>query len=292
MLHLVLGLEVSPAEPDSLESNNGSDSFVPEMNRDGSLKSTKQVTLHIDADFSYTSDALPCREDALNVFETSEIRDLLISGGGSQKISYKKLTQEYIDLWNTMYSEYSQDNEQLENEQDGRNISLLITEIEIKFPGLRVSTASVTGVTKSTTAGMPVYEYRLLAQNQRAEGSRLAVWIFQHITGNAKRLRDQFYPPPGLSISRASLVETTKTGALVLVFDCWLKLKYPMPAYIVRLLPFSRKRVETIIRGPITKMARKEVQKGVVAASKVMADGCARSATAAPSNFHNHLNEL
>lgn len=68
-----------------------------------------------------------------------------------------------------------------------------------------------------------------------------------------------------------SLVEASgETGALAVSFDCWVRLLYNFPAFLLRILPFPKKRVEEIIGDTIVKMAKAEVEKGVLAAHELL----------------------
>lgn len=153
-----------------------------------------KAALEINGSFTLESEPIPAKSlDAAlkEVFLSEKVRDLLISGGGTQSLVHQEMTPEYLRLWNGLISERIPD-----AHRPSPSDALLLTKVEIKFPGLVVATESLTGVKQmeDLETGLPFYEYCLLSQKQHAGGLPPAVWLFQQVTGNAQRLKGDFYP--------------------------------------------------------------------------------------------------
>eukprot|EP00977_Amphora_coffeiformis_P017081 scaffold5479_cov199-Amphora_coffeaeformis.AAC.20 len=290
-----------------------------EADLSSSSSSLSSLSLDIDINFTFTSDPLvpPCYIDTkenerlivTKLFQTGEVRNLLITGGGSQSLSYPVVTPRYLDLWNTLYDDNNDDS----NRQSTENITFLCTEMELQFPGLRIVTQSLTGVVvrhgpRNDDQDVS-YEYRLLAQKQIPYGSRLAVWVFRALTGHHRRTKhmnnennnpqeptqqsqeeeeeeqedDWVFPPAGLSVSRVSLVETTHhdqnkignskynaTASSILAIQFDGWLNFSYPIPAVVQRWVPLQPVQAMLRDRIGRMATVEVQKGIRAAHQAI----------------------
>ena len=281
VLVVVVGL-CGTVQTDPSPNDDGDDS----QNNNNDKSTQPQAELVIQGEFTLVSEPLlPTSNTNVTllhqIFASDKVRDLLISGGGGQGLRHATMTDPYWKLWQDVCNQIINRVPQYATtvHRPKPNDALLMTDVEVKFPGLRVVTTSLTGVKKVVNDDNGIdfayYQYYLLAQKQVPYGLPHAVWIFNRIRKKNSNDDDDdddlLEPAAGLSVSTAKLIEFSDEHSLAIQFDCWVHFSYSFPKSLMRWFPpFAKHRLQSIIRGPIINMAKREVTKGVDAAHEAI----------------------
>ena len=250
----------------------------PSSSNQGDSGKKKKGTLTFNADVELTSDTIQgqTRGDIAGFFRQKECRDLLLSAGGTKKIQELPMEEDLVALWKDCCEHWGP--EMLPEDGD----TIVSVQSEIGFPGLRVLTTACSAVKLRENANnSPMYESLFIAEKLEAVGPAPLVWLYNQLTGNAKRPKDKFLAPSAKAKGLMSIVEKENTSyAIKFALDFQIDMVFPDA--LLRILPASRKKMEEQGSAAVYKAVAKDAQNALKGA--VEAFNKRRSASLEPNS--------
>ena len=128
-------------------------------------------------DYVATTDKLPqgtTRQDIADFFAKPANRNIFLSAGRTRTTSPLDMTPQFKGFWEDVCDRFKSENKPNEND------TLVAVDTEVKFPGVKLITTSVTGVKEicSTENQIEGLELVLVAEKAESTGTAPIVWIF------------------------------------------------------------------------------------------------------------------
>ena len=230
--------------------------------------------LIFDGDYCGVSDPLPegtSKEAALAFLMQDSTRDLLFSAGGERRLELLNSTSELLEMWEDSIEYFGYERKPTEKD------TLLSVEAIVQFPGLKLITTAASGIYTLTNEQTAMEEYHTfsVAEKQRTEGLKPAVWLFNQLTGNADKEKGVFLPASGRAKSIISLVENTTAvddnetengpSRFSFSFDVGLQVSVKFPKALMRIIPSSKEKMEEQGGTAIKKTVQNDVNKALQA---------------------------
>lgn len=196
-------------------------------------------TLTFSVEYTVISDPISVdrKEEFLELFETNEICQSLLSSGGKRKVQESPLSPVFESYWDDI----SQTTHPLFVR--GGDSSLFFTDTDSKFPGVTLFSTVCNGCNLiRDVAGRPKYEFLLLAEKQSVSGAAPVVWLFNKLTGRSKESKEEFLKTSNEVKSVASIVDSGDSVALKFVVDA--KIFVVFPKSLMKILPTSKEKME------------------------------------------------
>lgn len=211
----------------------------------------------------YASNPLPAgtrRDIAASFLLQNTTRDLLFSAGGTRSVAFLEMTEELRDTWEEVAGYFGYERKPTEHD------TMIVGETLVQLPGLKLITNSASGfyILSNPKTGLDEYHSFFVAEQQRAEGLAPAVWMFNKLTGNGKREKGRFYPTPGRAMSVISVVES-EDARLFYSMDVKLTVIVNFPAYLLRILPAPKVKIEEEVGKSIQNTIAKDVNRALEA---------------------------
>jgi hypothetical protein len=247
----------------------------------------RAVELVFNGDCTLVSDPLPrdvTKEELIDFLHKKESRNYFFSAGETRAIDELELTAEFKRMWqdecnkllllDKTEGEFMMPNDDVD--------SVIGCEAKINFPGLLLTSTTLSGVKKINEDGhddgrreFPEYHVLGIAEQQRVEGPSPVVWLYRQLTGLNKKEKGKFYPPSASARSTISIVDTTKDGGGGYAFclDVKLKIVTMVPDVLVKILPTSKEKMEEQGGAAVSKTVSKDMEASMKHVHKVFVEG-------------------
>lgn len=222
-------------------------------------------------DYVGTSEKLPddtTKQEIADFFAKPANRNIFLSAAGKRSVSTLEMTPQFKGYWKEVCAHFN--SKALPDDND----TVIAVDTEIKFPGMKLVTTTVSGVKGIYTGDeghmMRGMEALLVAEKTEAQGAKPVVWFFNKLTGYDKREKGAFYPPK--RTKARSIVEAKELpndpSSLALIFTLQMQVTVEFPAALVKILPASKEKMEEQGSTSILKAVSKDVDVAVPAAYK------------------------
>jgi hypothetical protein len=232
------------------------------------LQAATQLVFHVD--YTKTSDVLPkgtTSDDISNFLAAESNREIFLSAGNSRPFQYLEVTPQFKQYWRDACDHFS--SSCLPEDDD----KLIAVDAEVKFPGMKLIITSLQGVkemppsnTDTDAGGIKSYEVLLVGEKLQPSGAPPVVWLYNKMTGNDKREKNEFYPPKQTRIRSVMTGTELADGALVLSFRLDLRITIQFPRTLLKLLPTSKEKAEEQGSKSVLHSVSKDIDKAMDAA--------------------------
>ena len=218
----------------------------------------QDASLVFRLDSVFSSDPVPAAtpQEILEFFQDPAQRNCMVSAGNTRKVEELENSYELFDLWKRRSPE-------LGASEPGESDSILRVEAGgMHFPGLTMTSEAYIGANLLEPSGdeYPVYEFSLIVDKQRVEGFKIAVWIFNKLTG----ADDDTSKNKTVSRSRTEVTATTtEDGETIFQFHVSLTIQVFFPKLLLRILPVSKEKAEEQGSAAIGKALEKDLNNAI-----------------------------
>jgi hypothetical protein len=237
----------------------------------------RAVELVFDGDCLLVSDPLPrdvSKEELIEFLHKKESRNYFFSAGGTRVVDELEMTPEFKSMWQDEYAKLNNKAQEFMMPNDEGDSSVIGCEAKINFPGLLLTSTTISGVRKfqgKNDGDFPEYQVLGIAEQQRVEGPAPVVWLYSQLTGLNKKEKGKFYPPSAAARSTISVVE--KEGGYAFSFDVKLKIVTQVPTVLIKILPTSIEKMEEQGGAAVSKTVAKDMEASITHVRKIFLAG-------------------
>lgn len=245
-----------------------------------SLQAVTQLVFRVD--YERKSDALPkgtTSQELSNFLANESNREIFLSAGNSRPFQYLEMTPQFKQYWRDACNHFS--STCLPDDDD----KLIAVDAEVKFPGMKLVITSLQGVKelpplkKNTDrggrggGGTKAYEVLLVGEKLQPRGAPPVVWLYNKMTGNDKRAKNEFYPPQQTRIRSVITGTELDDGELALSFRLNLRITVEFPRLLLKLIPTSKEKAEEQGSKSVLQAVSKDVDRAMQAAFDAFISG-------------------
>ncbi|KAI2505479.1 hypothetical protein MHU86_8910 [Fragilaria crotonensis] len=214
----------------------------------------KDASLVFRLDSVFSSDPVPAAtpQEILAFFQEPVQRNCMVSAGNTRKVEELEHSDELLKLWKRRSPELGA------TDPDESDSILKVEAGGMHFPGLTLTSEAYIGakLLEPSGDGYPVYEFSLIVDKQRVEGFKIAVWIFNKLTG----ADDDTSKNKAVSRSRTEVTATTmEDGQTIFQFHLSFTIQVFFPKLLLRILPVSKEKAEEQGSAAIGKALEKDL---------------------------------
>lgn len=218
----------------------------------------KGASMNLGFNAVYSSDPVPAAspQAIFEFFQDPAQRNCMVSAGNERQIEEVQDSGTLLDLWKSRSRELGA------TEPDESDVVLRAVTGAMRFPGLTLTSEAYVGakLLEHSADEYPVYEFSLLFDKQRVEGFKIAVWIFNKLTGADDEASEN--KAVTRSLSKATAI-TTENGEIVFQVTITFTIQVFFPKILLRILPVSKEKAEQQGSAAIRKVLEKDLNKAM-----------------------------
>lgn len=175
------------------------------------------------------------------------------------------MTEQFKGYWEDICKHFHSDSLPSDNDK------LIAVATEVKFPGLKLVTTSVSGVKELYSDDddgryLKGLEILLVAEKSEPKGAAPIVWLFNKLTANNDREKGVFYPPKQSKARSLICAEPLEDGSLTLSFTLDMQVTIEFPSVLMKILPSSKEKMEQQGSASILKTVSKDIDMAMLVA--------------------------
>ena len=263
-LILFLGLNVSAFHaPGRVWQRKGHVSWttgLSSLSADVEAHGTQDAPLVFSLNSVVSSDPVPAAspQAILEFFQDPAQRNCMLSAGNEREVEETQESAKYYDLWKII------SREQGATEPDESDPILRVASGGMNFPGLTLTPETYIGAKlldhSDDEYQYPVYEFTFVFDTKKVEGFKIAVWIFNKLTGADDE--ESKNKAVTRSLSKVTAI-TTDSGETVFQVNMTFTTQVFFPQLLLRILPVSKEKAEQQGSAAIGKALEKDLNKAM-----------------------------